>query len=91
MGNLSIGFAPLARTTFDIPLAESVTRAAKTMLKDAGFELVTTDDLITELSTAKEFAATLVEDPPDVLIVFRWMHRFFYGQSRKITAVVACG
>ena len=52
MEALNIAFAPLARTTFDIPLAREVTEAARNHLDSAGFRLVQPDDLITDLRQA---------------------------------------
>jgi L-fucose isomerase-like protein len=71
MGILQIGFAPLARTTFDILLAKGVTQIARTQLEGAGFNLVGPDDLITDLPAAQEFAAILADDPPDLLLIFQ--------------------
>jgi L-fucose isomerase-like protein len=71
MGILRIGFAPLARTTFDILLAEEVSQIARTQLAGAGFDLTEPDGLITDISTAHGFAAALADDPPDLLLIFQ--------------------
>jgi L-fucose isomerase-like protein len=71
MGILRIGFAPLARTTFDILLAKEVTQIARTKLYGAGFDLAEPDGLITDITAAQEFAASLGEDPPDLLLIFQ--------------------
>ncbi len=71
MANLRIAFAPLARTTFDIPLAEEVTGAAREYLQSAGLSLIEPKELITDMQAAQWFAAELVEDPPDLLLIFQ--------------------
>jgi L-fucose isomerase-like protein len=71
MGILRIGFAPLARTTFDIPLAGEVTQIARKTLLDAGFVLIEPENLITGISAAQEFGTILAEDPPDLLLVLQ--------------------
>ena len=71
MEALNIAFAPLARTTFDIPLAREVTEAARNHLDSAGFRLVQPDDLITDLTAARKFAESLHDEPPDLLLIFQ--------------------
>ncbi len=70
--DLVLGFVPLARTTFDLPLANQVTHQARVMLMDAGFTLVGPNDLITDLAMTQEAAHLLLSDElPDLLIVFQ--------------------
>ena len=71
MANLRIAFSPLARTTFDIPLAVEVTSAAREHLQTAGLELVEPPDLITDLVAARSFGAELAAHPPDLLLIFQ--------------------
>jgi L-fucose isomerase-like protein len=71
MPRLRAAFAPLARTTFDIPLAKEVTAAARKQLEVAGLELHEPNELITDLGAAQKFAASLAGDPPDLLLIFQ--------------------
>ena len=71
MSKLQVAFAPLARTTFDIPLAKNVTAAARKQLEDAGLELLEPKELITDLGAAQKFAARLADDLPDLLLIFQ--------------------
>ncbi len=71
MQPIQLAFAPLARPTFDIPLAEAVTVAARQALLDAGFALTEPESLITDLAGAKQFATALAEDLPDLLVIFQ--------------------
>ena len=84
MGHLNIGFAPLARTTFDIPLAAEVTTAARQHLQSAGLVLIEPDELITDLGAARSFAAELVEHPPDLVLIFQST----FADSTMIMALV---
>ena len=56
-----IAFAPLARPTFDIPLAQLVTEQALEELQKAGFELFTTEDMIADLDGVQSFLSGLDE------------------------------
>jgi L-fucose isomerase-like protein len=71
MADLRIAFAPLARTTFDIPLAADVTGAAQQYLQSAGLSLIEPQNLITDMQAAQWFAAELVEKSPDLLLIFQ--------------------
>ena len=67
----TIGFVPLARTTFDIALATEMTEAARAVLDAAGFTLIGPDDLVTSVEAAREAAQALQATPPDLLLVFQ--------------------
>ncbi len=67
----TIGFVPLARTTFDIELATQMTEAARAALEGAGFELTGPDELVTSVDAAREAAQALQVSPPDLLLVFQ--------------------
>ena len=69
--HLTIGFVPVARPTFDIPLATSVTDRVRLRLVDAGFTLIGPQGLVTSLEDAAEAAHHLAENPPDLLLVFQ--------------------
>jgi L-fucose isomerase-like protein len=66
-----IAFLPLARTTFDIPLAEEVTRQAHQALRSAGFDLYEAGKLITDLDTAQTIGRELSAEPVDLALVFQ--------------------
>jgi L-fucose isomerase-like protein len=66
-----IAFLPLARMTFDIPLAEEMTRKARTCLKDANLGLIGPKKLITDLASAQAAASELSEKTPDLVVIFQ--------------------
>lgn len=68
---LTLGFVPIARPTFDVPLAESVTGQARAALEAAGFTLAGPDALIMTLEQAEATAQTLADQPLDALVVFQ--------------------
>ncbi|BCX03781.1 MAG: fucose isomerase [Candidatus Roseilinea sp.] len=68
---LRAGFVALARTTFDIALAEEVMRAARTALERAGFELIGDARLATDLDALDAMKRALADKPLDVLIGFQ--------------------
>jgi hypothetical protein len=68
---LLVGFIPLARTTFDIPLAKEVTALARSALADAGLTLVGPESLVTSLEEASAAAEDLAEHSLDLLVVFQ--------------------
>lgn len=71
MPTYRIAFVPLARTTFDIPLAEEVTQAARRSLQAAGLELVGPPALVTDLSAAQAAAAALSQETFDLLLIYQ--------------------
>ena len=68
---LALGFVPIARTTFDIPLAEEVTAGARAVLAGAGYALSGPDALVTSAEEAAAAAAQLAAQPLNLLIVFQ--------------------
>lgn len=68
---LRLGFAALARTTFDIGLAEATAQAAWRTLEQAGFEMVGDARLLTEHEALKAAARALTSEPLDALIAFQ--------------------
>jgi L-fucose isomerase-like protein len=66
-----VAFVPIARTTFDIELAQQVTAAARFQLSEAGLELLGPETLVTDLPQARAVAAELANRPVDLLIVFQ--------------------
>lgn len=71
MPNLEIAFIPLARPTFDIPLAEQVTTTARRLLADAGFVLHGPTSLVMDLAAAETAAQQLAAAEPDLLLIFQ--------------------
>jgi L-fucose isomerase-like protein len=68
---LRIAFLPLIRTTFDVPLAETMINEARQSLLAAGFELVGPAQGLTDLAAAQATAAELSSSPFDLLLVFQ--------------------
>ena len=58
MGDGKLGFIAIARTTFDVALAEQVTATARENLQKAGFVLVGPDALVTTLSPGRSGPST---------------------------------
>jgi len=83
MENYRIAFIPLARTTFDIPLAEEVTRAARSRLEAAGFSLTGPDHLVTDLEAAQAAAKDFSSQPVDLLLIFQAS----FADSTMVTAL----
>ncbi len=69
---LTVGVAPLARTTFDLALAEEKTALMRALLQTReAFSLVGPRELVTSLDAAKAAAQSLATEPLDVLLVFQ--------------------
>jgi L-fucose isomerase-like protein len=62
---------PLARTTFDIALAEEMAAQVRAALERAGFELVGPAKLVTNVDEVDAAAETLAQDSPDMLLAFQ--------------------
>ena len=89
MSNLPIriAFAALARPTFDVPLAQDVTQQALEQLQSAGFELLSADDLIADLTGVQAFLSKLDEPGSaevDLLLVFQAT----FADSTLVTSLV---
>lgn len=67
----TLGFVPIARTTFDIPLAEQVTAQVRENLTGAAFALTGPDGLVTSQTEAEAAAELLADQPIDLLVVFQ--------------------
>jgi len=67
---LRVGFAPIARTTFDIPLAAEAARRMRAALEDAGFAVAGSETLITTQADAQAAVSALSGEPLDALLVF---------------------
>ncbi len=68
---LTLGLVPLARTTFDIPLATEVAAQARARLAGAGFTLTGPAALVATLEEAGCAAQALAASPPDLLVVLQ--------------------
>ncbi len=71
MESLRIAFLPLLRTTFDVPLAETMISEARQGLLEAGFELVGPAQGLTDLAAAQAAAVELSSTPFDLLLIFQ--------------------
>lgn len=66
----TVGFAPVARLTFDIPLAGETARQMRAALEAAGFVVVGGDALLTTPDEARAAAEALAASPLDALLTF---------------------
>lgn len=69
--NLAVGFVAIARTTFDIPLATTVTEQARANLQQTGLTLTGPTALVTDLDMANEAAAQLAQETIHALVIFQ--------------------
>ena len=69
--NLRLGLVPLARTTFDLPLAAQVASQVRLRLHNAGFRLSGPEGLVTNLQETRAVARELAEQPLDLLVVLQ--------------------
>jgi L-fucose isomerase-like protein len=83
MTQITLGFVPIARTTFDIPLAEAVIAQARASLANLNVPLVGPVGAVTTLEEAEAAAERLAADPPDVLVVFQAT----FADSTMLTAL----
>jgi L-fucose isomerase-like protein len=66
-----LGLASLARTTFDLPLAKRVAANVRLQLRDAGFQLAGSEELVTSLEQTRAAARKLADQPLDLLVVLQ--------------------
>jgi L-fucose isomerase-like protein len=71
VNSLNIAFLPLIRTTFDVPLAEEMVRAARENLLSAGFHLLGPEQPITDLAGAQAAVRLLAAEPVDLALIFQ--------------------
>ena len=69
--DLRVGFVPLARTTFDIPLASEFTTRARAALRQVGLTIVGPESLVTSQEEAVAVAAGMARHPLDLFLVFQ--------------------
>ncbi len=68
---LQIGLVPLARTTFDLALANEITRTARVALQRLGLTVVGPESPVTSLDEAAAASSTLGGQPIDLLLVLQ--------------------
>jgi L-fucose isomerase-like protein len=69
--NLTLGFVPIARATFDVSLATEVTQQARARLLEAGFALIGGEELVNTTQDAEVAARLLAAQPLDVLVILQ--------------------
>jgi L-fucose isomerase-like protein len=62
---------PIARTTFDIELADEIFAHVQTELKTAGFNLIGPSSLITHVDDLDQSLRTLSAAPPDLILILQ--------------------
>lgn len=67
----TVALVAIARSTFDVALAEEVTRQVRAQLVQAGFELSGPETLVSSLEETQTVAAALAQEPPDLLLAFQ--------------------
>lgn len=71
LANITVGLVPLARSTFDIALANHLVSQIYTQLEDAGFLLIGPKRLIVDITEASTVSKELSENPPDLLLILQ--------------------
>jgi L-fucose isomerase-like protein len=66
-----LGLVSLARTTFDLPLAKQVAANVRLQLRNAGFQLAGSEELVTSLEQTRAHARKLADQPLDLLVVLQ--------------------
>jgi L-fucose isomerase-like protein len=66
-----IAFIPLLRMTFDVVYAKQMIMHARASLIKAGFEIIETDEPISNIETAKKASTFLKDRPVDALVIFQ--------------------
>ena len=69
--SLRIAFVPIARLTFDIPLATEITEIIRDQLQTAGFQLTGPANLVTDLAAAQTVAQNLTIETYDLLLILQ--------------------
>ena len=66
-----VGFIPIARPTFDVPLAEEMTTQAYQSLTSLQIDLLGDSQLVMDMAAVEAAAAQFVDSSPDLLILFQ--------------------
>ncbi|RME98436.1 MAG: fucose isomerase, partial [Chloroflexi bacterium] len=69
--NIQLAFVPIARTTFDIPLAREMAEQVNARLAQTGFTITGPDSLVTTPDQARAAADHLTANPPDLLLLLQ--------------------
>lgn len=80
---IGVGFIAIARTTFDIPLAEHMTAQARAQLEAAGFTLFGPEALVTNAEEAEAAVGSLTEYSPPLVIMFQAT----FADSTMVTSI----
>ncbi len=83
MTNYRIGFIPLARTTFDIALADTFTQRMRQSLQSDGFQLIGPNQLVTDAMSAQAVSRELEDESIDALFIFQAT----FADSSMVTAI----
>ena len=67
----TVALVAIARSTFDVALAEEVTRQVRAHLGQAGFQLSGPEGMVSSLEETQAVAAALAQEPPDLLLAFQ--------------------
>ncbi len=71
MADTNVALVSIARSTFDTALAEAVTGQVRDELARTGFQLSGPDTMVSSLEETQAVAATLAQEPPDLLLAFQ--------------------
>jgi L-fucose isomerase-like protein len=71
LAGITLALAPIARSTFDVALAQAVTDQVRAQLSHTGLTLTGPQAMLSTLEEAKEAAALLAQNPPDVVLALQ--------------------
>lgn len=71
MSNPTIAFIPIARTTFDIPLAEQVSQSAFEALSQLPVKIIGSQIPITDIGASNDTSKAHAKSKPDLLVIFQ--------------------
>lgn len=70
MQDFTIAFVSFIRPTFDVQLAQDLTKTAKQELENAGYCLLGADEVVTSIEQAQRLADDLAQEAIDLLVIF---------------------
>lgn len=71
MKDIKIALVPIARVTFDMELADKVTRQFRSQLISNGLKVIDIDEMVTSLDAARAAANALSTQDYDLLLIFQ--------------------
>jgi L-fucose isomerase-like protein len=71
LADVNVALVPIARTTFDMALAEEVTLQVRDVLAQTSFAISGPAGLVTTLDEAQDTATNLAGNPPDLLLLLQ--------------------